>query len=565
MPNVIEDFFVLLEEQHPHVPIVPIVPIIPSRLCGACRHAAVTVPVWQGVHAALGAAVVCNNQNSTRCLWGATAHMSDSRKPLFAIPPSVVNGMLHFKIKNRTALYVPCFRLCVAVEIKSPLYKLSLAPSVVQLEILHDPCHATPMHIRSRFLATQFRQNFDVHVLNKVWSAYDGPSLTWGLGQTLAMIGGGAQAAEVSQFRRFNTKMWDEDLKYNPSWGMPAAHGRKMVGSASFVPPTTKANLDKVGRHEYQVGWLALQASDFNHQSCTRRKARFPCSIPRDADAHALYQDYFSRLTHDTSALQQYMCARDAPSFRRPASLAFNARLLQLQVYNGGSHYLDWSLLKGAENLTPERFFADSNHAPVTRQMSTALRWLLEHHRRLNVTVLAVGLLTYTLFTEQPPERTTADREVSQLLELLRQEGVVVLGNSGNCRRNCSGVGWPASHRLITPVGKCSANAVGTMQTDDIDCSEARVVFVCGAMYSSSALGFFAGAVMVLVEAIKRSGFDWRAEGATMHAAVMRIVYRTGVRLKPNKRSNRCKNRRAVSMLAALEYIFGTQSTKNNA
>ena len=171
MPNVIEDFFVLLEEQHPHVPIVPIVPIIPSRLCGACRHAAVTVPVWQGVHAALGAAVVCNNQNSTRCLWGATAHISDSRKPLFAIPPSVVNGMLHFKIKNRTALYVPCFRLCVAVEIKSPLYKLSLAPSVVQLEILHDPCHATPMHIRSRFLATQFRQNFDVHVLNKVWSA----------------------------------------------------------------------------------------------------------------------------------------------------------------------------------------------------------------------------------------------------------------------------------------------------------------------------------------------------------------------------------------------------------
>ena len=298
--------FVPLEEQHTNVFIVP------PRLCGACRHVAVTVPVWQGVHAALGAAVVCNDQNSTRCLWGATAHISASRNTLFAILPSVVNGMLLFKIKDRTTLYVPCYRLCVAVEIKSPIYKLSPAPSVVQLEILHDPCHATPMHIRSRFLATQFRKNFDVHVLNKVWSAYDGPALTWGLGQTLAMIGGGAQAVEVTQFRRFNPKMWDEDLKYNPSWGVRAAHGRKMVGSASFLPPTVRiseANLDKVGRHEYQVGWLALQASDFNHQSCTRRKARFPCSGPRDADAHALYEAYFSRLTHDTSALQQYMHA----------------------------------------------------------------------------------------------------------------------------------------------------------------------------------------------------------------------------------------------------------------
>jgi len=246
--------------------------------------------------------------------------------------------------------------------------------------VLQQPAQcATPMHIRSRFLATQFRKNFDVHMLNRVWSAYDGPALTWGLGQTLAMIGGGAQAVEVTQFRRFNPKMWDEDLKYNPSWGVRAAHGRKMVGSASFLPPTVRiseADLDKVGRHEYQVGWLALQASDFNHQSCTRRKARFPCSGPRDADAHALYEAYFSRLTHDTSALQQYMymCATDAPSFRRPASLAFNARLLQLQVYNGGSHYLDWSLLKATENLTPERFFADSKHAPVTRQLSRVAR-----------------------------------------------------------------------------------------------------------------------------------------------------------------------------------------------
>ena len=108
--------------------------------------------------------------------------------------------------------------------------------SAAYIAVLKDPC-GTQTAGRSAFLHYQF----DVQALGRLYGAlfrtYDG-TLHWGLGQTIAFVGGGARHGSTTKLsqRGGGGAAEDEPLMHNPAWDARLSGGaRKLAGSKSWV------------------------------------------------------------------------------------------------------------------------------------------------------------------------------------------------------------------------------------------------------------------------------------------------------------------------------------------
>jgi len=351
----------------------------------------------------------------------------------------------------------------------------------------------------------------------------------------------------------------DEPIKHNPTWDEPMLHGLKLLGSASFfAPPQDKEqekHRDMIGQHDLQVAWLAVARSNWAHRQCSKEMAEaYNCTASKSGDAHA---GISTAHTQRPDEMRQAMCNKGA--IRRPNGLAFNAHVFLVHAYEGkkgknayrkDDYYLDLHLPQG-EKVPKSQF---------TERLLGALHWLDHNHARLNITVVAVGVLTSALFLRSPVD----DAAITAAVSRLRKKQVVVLANGGNCRQwhsNCTGMTWPSIVDGLTPVAAASSRRSGGLYRSlaiehDSSCSAPeKVPVVCGARYSSSALPYFGAAVLLLREAILRHRYAWHNSG-DLQAVILDLVYQTGTPVRPNWKANICSNRRCMNLSRALETVM---------
>lgn len=272
----------------------------PAAVCfGLVRH------VTRIENAALGLSVALSEWALSDCsacrvevVIKSTPHRS-----MFAEIPTLVGDSsgkftLRFRLHTMEVVRPVCFKTCIRLGLRW-LHGNFTAKTHTVLEVLHDPCQHVPLASRSAFLKTQLSAP-------SAWSkemaalraAYDG-KLGWGIGQTVAVVGGALRRnASYTKYQPYLAPPIDEDRMWNPSWdNRVPPHGRsKLVGSVSFLPDVSSfdAKAQRVlrtlsGHHEFQVAWLAAQASGFKHTHCRKELKKFACAdsaIRASTDAH---------------------------------------------------------------------------------------------------------------------------------------------------------------------------------------------------------------------------------------------------------------------------------------
>jgi len=204
-------------------------------------------------------------------------------------------------------------------------------------------------------------------------------------------------------------------------------------------------------------------------------------------------------------------------------------------------------------------------------QLFQGLQWLSQNHRRLNISVAVVSVLTLQRFDKDPVRHPG----IKRVLGHLRRDGVIVLANGGNCRpwwTNCTGLPWPARVAGITPVGAATwgkndeHRGAALKSLDSGDCEE-ELFAVCGAGYTSGALPVFAASVLLLLEAMDRAEYEWQREGASRHDAVLAILRKAAAPISPCASPSHCraihrkcsKNRYCIQLERALVYVLGSE------
>ncbi|MFN0196967.1 MAG: hypothetical protein ACKVT0_09480, partial [Planctomycetaceae bacterium] len=81
----------------------------------------------------------------------------------------------------------------------------------------------------------------------------------------------------------------------------------------------------------------------------------------------------------------------------------------------------------------------------------------------------------------------------------------------------------------------------------------AKIDLVVPAAATSSSNAILCGAVLLLREAIDKSGYDWKQDGENLPAAMMSILQRTGVEVQDPPTG---LTFRRLDLTAALDYVF---------
>ena len=462
------------------------------------------------------------------------AALAASAPQLFSELPSLDDeGTLRFSVESAERWHLTCITACVGVNISWRDARGRLrATSSFAISIRKDPC-GTLSSSRSSFLLDQFDRKAYADALQSLRLRFDG-TLTWGLGQTIAFVGGGVRRGRHTEWRRHGD---DEHLMHSPSWDAPLppwGRAKLLQTAASFLPPPNSSKerfvrRELAGQHDFQVAWLAAADSDYVHRPCAHFVAECAAlGLPPEADAH----EAIERSCRNLTTQSRDRCCR--PNTRRPAALAFNAATLQLQAFGRRTHYLD---LYGPGGVPPE----------FLERFGRALEWLVAHHRELNVSVICVGVLTRHAFAEDPFH---AEHRIASALARLKRAGLVILTNGGNKVSPPGSLPWPAINSQTIAASHWTAS------TDRLACTQPSSVIFRGAHYSSAALGFVAAIFTLLVEAARLSSWPWWRQGQTLQDALLRVLHATGVSHSLNTSSGCASPHRWLRGSLAVEEVL---------
>ena len=82
----------------------------------------------------------------------------------------------------------------------------------------------------------------------------------------------------------------------------------------------------------------------------------------------------------------------------------------------------------------------------------------------------------------------------------------------------------------------------------------AKIDLLVPARATSSSSAILCGSVMILREAIEKSGYDWKPHGPDMASAMMKIMQTTGVKVEDKASGNTF---RRLDLVAALKKVMG--------
>ena len=173
--------------------------------------------------------------------------------------------------------------------------------------------------------------------------------------------------------------------------------------------------------------------------------------------------------------------------------------------------------------------------------MATALQWVLDHHKRYNITTVNLSPLDDERHCE--PVRTPIDEK----LMALRQQGIWVSAPCGN-HHYTDGISWPACQPYCFAIGA----TIPGQHVAHLD-RFANTDLLVTAQATSSSNAYAAACAMVLREAIERSQYRWQNDGVTLPEALLAIFRRTGVPIEDQ--ATKCTFRE-LNLLAAVDHVF---------
>lgn len=177
-----------------------------------------------------------------------------------------------------------------------------------------------------------------------------------------------------------------------------------------------------------------------------------------------------------------------------------------------------------------------------SRTLAAGLQWVLDHHQQHRITTVNLAPVDDQAHGE--PVAT----EIDAKLAALRQQNIWVSAPTGN-HNFTNGISWPACQPNCFAIG-----AVRPGKDQVYLDRDGKVDLVVPAAATSSSNAIACGAVMLLREAIEKSGYVWKNDGPNLPEAMLAILQKTG-KVVQDPATNRSYRR--LDVQAALEHVFG--------
>lgn len=174
--------------------------------------------------------------------------------------------------------------------------------------------------------------------------------------------------------------------------------------------------------------------------------------------------------------------------------------------------------------------------------LAKALQWVVDHHAEHHITTVNLAPVDDQEHAEPVPT------EIDAKLAKLRALGIWVSAPAGN-HNFTKGISWPASQPNCFAIGAVKPGKdIVTLDRS------AKIDLLVPALATSSSNAILCGSVMILREAIEKSGYDWKPHGPDLASAMMNIFQTTGVEVKDEKSG---LSFRRLDLIAALKKVIG--------
>lgn len=176
-----------------------------------------------------------------------------------------------------------------------------------------------------------------------------------------------------------------------------------------------------------------------------------------------------------------------------------------------------------------------------SKTLAAGLQWVIDHHEQHRIT--AINLAPVDDLEHAEPVAT----EIDAKLKRLRALGIWVSAPAGN-HNFTKGISWPACQPHCFAIGAVKPGK------DEVHLDRhAKLDLVVPASATSSSNAIVCGAVLLLREAIDKSGYDWKQDGPNRAAAMLAILQKTGTEV--HDPTSQLTFRR-LDVKAALDYVF---------
>ena len=176
-----------------------------------------------------------------------------------------------------------------------------------------------------------------------------------------------------------------------------------------------------------------------------------------------------------------------------------------------------------------------------SKTLAAGLQWVIDHHEQHRIT--AINLAPVDDLEHAEPVATEIDAKLKRLREL----GIWVSAPAGN-HNFTKGISWPACQPHCFAIGAVKPGK------DEVHLDRhAKLDLVVPASATSSSNAIVCGAVLLLREAIDKSGYDWKQDGPNRAAAMLAILQKTGTEV--HDPTSQLTFRR-LDVKAALDYVF---------
>lgn len=178
-----------------------------------------------------------------------------------------------------------------------------------------------------------------------------------------------------------------------------------------------------------------------------------------------------------------------------------------------------------------------------SKTLAAGLQWVIDHHQKYRIT--AINLAPVDDLEHAGPVPTEIDARLARLREL----NIWVSAPAGN-HNFTKGISWPACQPNCFAIGAVKEGK------DEVHLDRsAKLDLVVPASATSSSNAILCGSVLLLREAIEKTGYNWKKDGQTLPEAMLAIFQRTGVAVHDpgTKRAFR-----RLDVKAALDAVFET-------
>ena len=151
-----------------------------------------------------------------------------------------------------------------------------------------------------------------------------------------------------------------------------------------------------------------------------------------------------------------------------------------------------------------------------SKTLAAGLQWVIDHHEEYRITT--INLAPVDDLEHAQPVATEIDTKLQRLREL----NIWVSAPAGN-HNFTKGISWPACQPFCFAIGAVKPGK------DEVHLDRhAKIDLVVPAAATSSSNAIVCGAVLLLREAITKSGYDWKKDGPNLPEAMLAIFKRTG-------------------------------------